>query len=310
MEYPFDVAMEKKSFKENRQKNHCRYYQIAGITIRVESDLPLKDVTFHPKFRHFEVDGPGEDTITIRHIFGRLPLKKHALGKPVYSKAPWDIYRKVDSWIYVGWFSILWYQYNYQMALINYDHTEVKIHNKSSKIFRKGNLNSLTLFPTDQILLALVLADREGCYLHAGGVVLDGKGFLFAGHSESGKSTMVSMLKNNGEILCDDRIILRRWPEGFKIHGTWSHGDVPDVSSRSAPLKGVFFLEKAQENRLAPIDSKEAIKLILACLIKPFLTYDWWDKMLALVEKIAREVPCQKLFFDKSGEVEDLLRQF
>jgi hypothetical protein len=193
--------------------------------------------------------------------------------------------------------------------VVNHNHTLLETYNRRTKVFRNGNLYSLTLFPTDQILLSRILADREGCYLHAGGVVFNNKGFLFVGHSEAGKSTMVTMLKPEAEVLCDDRMVLRRWPDGFKIHGTWSHGDVPDVSSRSAHLKGIFFIEKASENRLIPIDDrKEAIKKILPFLIKPLPTAKWWHQMFTLAENVTREVPFYSLYFDKSGKVVDLLR--
>ena len=111
-------------------------------------------------------------------------------------------------------------------------------------------------------------------------------------------------------ILCDDRIIVRRWPEGFRIYGTWNHGDVPDVSADSAPLKAVMFLEQSKENRLVPLtDSKEMMKRYLACLIKPLVTADWWDKMLLLIEQLMQEVPCYIMKFDKSGRVVELLEQ-
>lgn len=70
------------------------------------------------------------------------------------------------------------------------------------------------------------------------------------------------MLKGEGEILCDDRIIVRRWPDGVKIHGTWSHGDIPDVSNSSAPLRAIFFLEKSQENAIEPIDKHAVIRML------------------------------------------------
>ncbi len=54
----------------------------------------------------------------------------------------------------------------------------------------------------------------------------------------------MKILRNKGEILCDDRIIVRRWPGGFRIHGTWSHGELPDVSTSDAPLRAIMFLEK------------------------------------------------------------------
>lgn len=119
---------------------------------------------------------------------------------------------------------------------------------------------------------------------------------------------MATLLKRKAEILCDDRIIIRRRSEGFRIYGTWSHGDVPEVSANSAPLRAVLFLEKAEENKILAVnDKKEITKRLLSCLIKPFVTVDWWHKTLVLIDKIADHVPCYVLRFDKSGRVVKLL---
>jgi hypothetical protein len=311
VEYLCAVARENRRFKQNWQKDHRRYYRIAGITIRVESDIPITDATFHPKFEHFQVAGPGEDNITIRHHFSLPDLDGSGFGTEVYRKPPWAIYKKGDSWIYLGISPTAADEHFHRVAVFNRDHARARIYNDGEKTFREGGLHSLTLFPSDQILLARVLADRQGCYIHSGGVLMEGQGLLFVGHSEAGKSTIVTMLKDDAEILCDDRMIVRRWPEGFMIHGTWSHGDVPDVSARSAPLRAIMFLEQSRENRLIPIeDRKEINRRLLACLVRPFETSEWWDKMLCLVEKINREVPCYILQFDRSGRVVDVLREF
>ena len=160
------------------------------------------------------------------------------------------------------------------------------------------------------VLLARVMAERQGCYLHASGIIVDGKGLLFVGHSEAGKSTMLKMLRGHGEILCDDRIIVRRWPEGFRIHGTWSHGELPDVSPADASLHAIMFLEKASENELIPVeDTKAKLGNVLSCVIKPLMTADWWEKTLAIAGKIAAEVPAYRLRFNTSGEVVKLLKR-
>ncbi|MBC8446556.1 MAG: hypothetical protein H8D78_02290 [Chloroflexi bacterium] len=94
------------------------------------------------------------------------------------------------------------------------------------------------------------------------------------------------------------------------MYGTWSHGEWPVVSANSAPLRAILFLEQAPENRLLPLDDRqEIVRRLLACLIKPFVTADWWEKTLDLVEQMARELPCYVLRFDKSGAiVEELVR--
>jgi radical SAM protein with 4Fe4S-binding SPASM domain len=310
VDYLCSVAKENKKYKEEWLKDHRRYFKIADITVQVDSDLPFNDQTFHPKFKLFTAGGPAEDTINIRHHFSLPDLDDKSLGKEVYRRPPWAVYENKDSWIYLGISPVSEDKSLHRVVVFNRNHTRARIYNNGEEVFQKGGLTSLTLFPTDQILLARILADRQGCYLHSCGVILDGKGLLFAGHSEAGKSTLATMLKGKAEILCDDRIIVRSRPEGFKIYGTWSHGDVADVSGNSACLKGLFFLEKAQVNQIIALDDKrERITRILNCLIRPFVTVDWWDKTLGLVDKIAGEVPCYILRFDKSGKIVDLLRK-
>jgi MoaA/NifB/PqqE/SkfB family radical SAM enzyme len=311
VDYLCSVARENRKRKETGQRDHRRYYQIAGVTIQMESDLPITETTFSPKFKCFQTTGSGEDTITLRHCFSLPDLNPQHLGVEVYRKAPWAIYRKGDSWIYVGISPAPQDGDVHIVAVFNHDHSHATIYHgePQKELYIQGNLHSLTLFPTDQILLARVLADRGGCYLHSAGVILDNKGLLFVGHSDAGKSTMATMLKGKAEILCDDRIIVRDEPEGFRIYGTWSHGDVADVSANAAPLSALLFLKKSDRNCLVPIeDKREKFRKLLPYLIKPLETRDWWDRMLGLTQRIISSAPCYSLEFDKSGGVIELLR--
>jgi hypothetical protein len=120
---------------------------------------------------------------------------------------------------------------------------------------------------------------------------------------------MVKMLQGKAEILCDDRNIVRRWPEGWRVHGTWSHGEVPQVSSASAPLGAILFLQKSNRNRLRLLENrKEIVTRLLSCLIRPMASTDWWEKMLALIGSVAREIPCYQMEFDQSGNVVVVLK--
>ncbi|NQU17889.1 MAG: radical SAM protein [Candidatus Saganbacteria bacterium] len=300
-----DLAREKKLFNKNWIKKHRRYFRVADITIQIEMDIPFSEDFFKPKFKIFEVDGPGEDTVSISHHFSLPDLEGFDLGQKIYQKPPWAIYKKNSSWIY------LCISPNPEnsiqgVVVFNRDHSKARIYHDSAKKPQvlEGNWPSITFLPSDQIIIARLLADRQGCYFHSSGLILNGKGFLFAGYSGAGKSTISLMLQNHAEILCDDRIIVKKQKKGFHIFGTWSHGDVPDISAKSIPLHAIMFLEQAQDNRLVQItDRKEIRKRLLAFLIKPLVTKDWWEKMLTLIEKISFEVPCYIMKFDKSGAI-------
>jgi MoaA/NifB/PqqE/SkfB family radical SAM enzyme len=340
VEYLCDIARESRNFKEQWQRDHRRYFEIAGITLQVESDLPFTDQTFDPKFRKFQKDGPGPDTVTIRHHFELPNVKPDELGRQVYRKPPWAIYRKGRSWIYLGISPESDDHDLHQVVVFNNDYSRGEFYRPDDAIFRHGNLGSVTLFPTDQILLAQLLADRQACFLHSAGAIIrpspptplpmgegrtvEGAGLLFVGHSEAGKSTTAKLIQDRAEILCDDRNIVRREGRGegrgkgegrgsgdgeqgrFRVYGSWSHGEVPLVSASSAPLRAILFIKQSPDNRLVPVtDRSEVLKHLLACVIRPLETAGWWQKTFSVIEALAREVPCYIMEFDKSGRIVD-----
>lgn len=285
----------------------ARFFSIAGITLQVESDLPFGEHTFRPKLEQFAVSTPGEDCVQVRYHFALPAEPESSYGEQVYNHKPWRIYRAPNGWTYVG-FIDLPVPSVFMIAKADVAHQQIDIYHPDARQFRKGNRNSLTLSPTDQIALAPILAERQACYVHSAGLIFEQQGLLFVGHSSAGKSTVVKMLRDEAEILCDDRVILRRWPDGIKIHGTWSHGEIPEVSPSSAPLRAIFFLEKARHNALIPLSPAETARRLPEHLIKALAGREWWLKMFDLLEHVAAGVPAYRLQFDRSGQVKELLR--
>jgi uncharacterized Fe-S cluster-containing radical SAM superfamily protein len=322
------IADEERKFNAEWPGRHRRYFQIAGITVGVECDLDLSKIEFTPELASFAVDGPGDDNVTLRHVFELPDLTGKDLGKELYRKSPWAISRRDGTWFYRD---ISPGSDDAELRLIaafNADHTRATIHHlpRDAEHVRSDGWPSLSLFATDQIWLTPLLADRNAVLLHSAAVILNGQGLLFVGHSDAGKSTTVTLLKNardlsglQCEVLCDDRNIVRKWiplPSSigedkggdWRVHGTWSHGDVADVSSASAPLRAILFLQQDTCNAIIPLaDRKEIWKRLLGTLIRSMVTAEWWQKELDVLEQMVDEVPCYIMRFDKSGAIVDHL---
>jgi MoaA/NifB/PqqE/SkfB family radical SAM enzyme len=320
------VADEARAFKQNWLTQHRRYFQIAGITVCVESDLDFDTIKFKDELAPFAVEGPGDDNVTLRHYFELPDLTGQDLGEELYRKAPWTISRqKNGAWIYRGISPDDTSRELHRVATFSADHTHGTIYSLPHDLerIRKNDWYSLSLFPTDQIWLAPLLADRHAVLMHSAAVIVNGQGLVFVGHSEAGKSTTMEMLKAakiGAEILCDDRNVIRKWgqdplgsqnlggPGEWRVHGTWSHGTTADVSSASAPLRAILFLQQAPRNEITRLtDCKNIWRRLLATLIRSAVTAEWWQKELDVLEQIVAEVQCYTMQFDKSGAIVDKL---
>lgn len=293
---------------------HTKYFKIAGMSIQVSSDLPLSDTTFHPKFDAFEINRPFDDNLIIHHHFLEdINVVNLSNAEKVYLHPPWSIYKTENNEVVYQWIKPAPpHDVYYRTVVTNQNHNPLHIYNDNEikKRFLDGGQTSLTLFPSDQILLGRILPSKDGCILHSLGIIHNNNGFLFVGHSDAGKSTMAGLLNHGSEILCDDRNIVKLENGIFKLYGTWSHGDVPDISPESAPLKGIFFLEKSNVDELNPVENKKVIiKKLLACLIRPLTTSDWWDSTFVLIDQLAENVPFWNLKFEKSGNAFHLIKK-
>ncbi len=75
-------------------------------------------------------------------------------------------------------------------------------------------------------------------------------------------------------------------------------------------MHAILFLEQGDENTLTPlIDRKEIVRRLLGCVVKSFVTADWWNKTLDTIERMSHEAPCYVMRFDRTGKiVEELVK--
>jgi SynChlorMet cassette protein ScmC len=108
--------------------------------------------------------------------------------------------------------------------------------------------------------------NNGGLPFHAALLTRNGSGVLIAARGDGGKSTCATRIPKPWQALCDDEAIIVRDRSGrFVVHPfpTWSD----HVSGRShktwdvqryVPLRAIFFLEQAGEDRVVEISKAEA----------------------------------------------------
>lgn len=136
----------------------------------------------------------------------------------------------------------------------------------------------------------------QGTFLHASAVVLEGKAYLFSAPSGTGKSTHTEKWCRlfDAHYLNDDKPALRL------VNGLWTAYGTPwsgkhDLSSpESAPVGGIAFLMRGQENTIAPITPRQALPRFMSqSLMK--LNKSQMESQLSLIDSLLCSVPLWEL---------------
>ena len=121
-------------------------------------------------------------------------------------------------------------------------------------------------------------------------VVPDGRGFLFAGHSGDGKTTMARLWEAlpGAVVLSDDRIVVKEGPAGrWEMFGTPWHGEAELAANVRAEVAGIFVLGRGPRNRLGTMSRSEAVSALLARSFPPFHASDGMSRALELLDRLS-----------------------
>jgi hypothetical protein len=172
----------------------------------------------------------------------------------------------------------------------------------------------ILLYPQHSFLNLAIMANLLGSgraiALHACGINDNGRGVLFAGLSDSGKTTLANLWKDRQgvTVLGDERLFLRKRQNQYWMYGSPLKSRANLFSPEGVPLERIFFIKHADGNVAYLKRGKDAVISLLTHSYP-----DWYYHMsiqypLDFCIELSQRVPCYDLGFVPSQEVVDFVR--
>lgn len=165
-------------------------------------------------------------------------------------------------------------------------------------------------YPLGELYMVNLLGTGLGMLFHAAGVIYQGQGYLFTGHGGAGKTTTSRLWRAYPDVrvVNDDKVIVRKEADGFRLYGTPWHGEGGMALPDSAPLKRVFILKQAAQNTTTPLQPIQAVSGLLTRAFIPLWDAEKMTNTLEFLDELCQAIPCQELGFLPDSSVVDIVR--
>lgn len=132
------------------------------------------------------------------------------------------------------------------------------------------------------VLFSNWLANYDDVILHASGLARNNKGYIFAGNSRVGKSTLVNQLSSDpaNVILGEDQVVLRLIEGSFWVFGTPWHENPRLCSPIGVPLEKLFFPTREGQDGKWDINASECVIKLMTTAFIPYYRPDAVERIL------------------------------
>ena len=149
------------------------------------------------------------------------------------------------------------------------------------------------------LVYAFATAAQQTLLFHSSVTVLDGKAYMFLGHSGTGKSTHSQQWKaafDRAELLNDDNPVVRLWEDGsVVVYGSPWSGKTPCYKNASAPVQALVQLAQAPENKIERMRMTQAYPYILASVSGLKVVPHMMDLLYESIAQLLERKPVFKL---------------
>lgn len=208
---------------------------------------------------------------------------------------------------------------SFKKTLIESNHAHIDIRmpddhfRQCSEILGKGFDNSYIEFKGLATLTSQFLLRESMCILHAVSFVYNGKAWLLAAPSGTGKSTQFlnwnSMYPGEIQMISGDHPFLEKKMDSILVHPSPWNGKERLGNQISAELAGIILLQQGTENCINPINVHEAIVPVFSQFRTILDTEEEIIMLCSITDCIFRNYPIWVFINDGSRESTDLLRE-
>jgi len=289
-------------------QRHYILAKIAGIVFSISTHRYINAIRLEKAYRDFLCAGKPE--VTIRAHYDGMPQMPLRDEDTIFdSEIVWSLYHIDGQYVFVLK-SPVFGPFPYRIAVFDGDFRRGEVYSRAPEPGETpdGLLPNPLEFPLSEVLMVCLLAGGRGLMVHACGVDDGGRGYLFAGNSTHGKSTMALLWKDEALILNDDRVVLREREGRFWMYGTPWHGDYSGVSPQGVPLEKIFFLRRADANEVRRREDVAAASMVLTRCFPPLWDAEGMRFTLDFCAQLVADVPCYELGFMPDKNVLEFVR--
>ena len=161
-----------------------------------------------------------------------------------------------------------------------------------------------------RVICKKIVRDYNGFFLHCSCLKYKDEAIVFTAKSGTGKSTHSRLwrekLNNQVEMINDDKPIVRLIDDVFYIYGTPWNGKHSLSNNIKAPIKAIYYLHQAENNKVSQCDPISSITKILSQTVLPDDKASM-DNLLSMTEKLVSTTPVSDLDCNISYEAVDVV---
>lgn len=270
-----------------------QYYHVGAHFFAIEATP--EQFAMLPNYAPFKVDEIGQTHVFIIHVSDQ-PLPSTEGWEHVYTDRSdedmprIEMYKREKEWL----FCISMSREGEIVSAIR-----CSADWKDVTLFMKVECTRFAIDNAAMLVYAFSTTALDTLLFHSSVTVREGKGYMFLGHSGTGKSTHSQQWKKafpDAELLNDDNPVVRIWPDGtVRVYGSPWSGKTPCYKAEDVPVGALVQLAQAPVNEIKRLRMSQAYPYILASVSGLKLQPHMMDALYESIAKLLELCPVYKL---------------